>query len=77
VAQLAEAIQVIRTLWASSPATFHGTYYSVDDAYCEPRPDPPIPIMIGTNGPKALRVTAQLADWWNWDGPLDRVPPAA
>ena len=25
--------------------------------------------MVGTNGPKALGVTARLADWWNWDGP--------
>ena len=26
-----------------------------------------IPIMVGTNGRKALRVTAQLADIWTWD----------
>ena len=25
--------------------------------------------MVGTHGRKALRVTARLADWWNWDGP--------
>jgi alkanesulfonate monooxygenase SsuD/methylene tetrahydromethanopterin reductase-like flavin-dependent oxidoreductase (luciferase family) len=69
VEQLAEAIEVIRALWTESPATYHGTWYRVEGAYCEPRPDPPIPIMVGTNGPKALRVTARLADWWNWDGP--------
>jgi alkanesulfonate monooxygenase SsuD/methylene tetrahydromethanopterin reductase-like flavin-dependent oxidoreductase (luciferase family) len=69
VAQLAEAIEVIRAMWNDSPATYHGAWYHVDGAYCEPRPDPPIPIMVGTNGPKALRVTARLADWWNWDGP--------
>jgi alkanesulfonate monooxygenase SsuD/methylene tetrahydromethanopterin reductase-like flavin-dependent oxidoreductase (luciferase family) len=27
--------------------------------------------MVGTNAPKALRVTARRADWWNWDGPWD------
>ena len=73
VAQLAEAIEVMRAMWTQSPATYHGTYYHVDDAYCEPRPDPPIPIMVGTNGPKALAVTARLADMWNWDGPWDAV----
>ena len=73
VAQLGEAIEVIRALWTQSPATYHGTYYNVEGAYCEPRPDPPIPIMVGTNGPKALRVTARLADMWNWDGPWESV----
>ena len=73
VAQLAEAIQVIRTMWTDSPATYHGTHYQIENAYCEPRPDPPIPIMVGTNGPKALGVTARHADWWNWDGPWEEV----
>jgi alkanesulfonate monooxygenase SsuD/methylene tetrahydromethanopterin reductase-like flavin-dependent oxidoreductase (luciferase family) len=73
VEQLAEAIEVIRAMWTQSPATFHGTYYRIDGAYCRPLPDPPPPIMIGTSGPKALRVTARLADWWNWDGSWELV----
>jgi alkanesulfonate monooxygenase SsuD/methylene tetrahydromethanopterin reductase-like flavin-dependent oxidoreductase (luciferase family) len=77
VQQLAEAIEIMRAMWTSSPATFHGEYYRIDGAYCEPKPDPPIPIMVGTNGPKALRVVARLADMWNWDAPWDDVyqPP--
>ncbi|MFL5778172.1 MAG: LLM class flavin-dependent oxidoreductase [Chloroflexota bacterium] len=70
VEQLAEAIELIRTLWTESPATYHGKWYRIDEAVCEP-PDPPIPILVGTNGPKALKVTARLADWWNWDGPWE------
>jgi alkanesulfonate monooxygenase SsuD/methylene tetrahydromethanopterin reductase-like flavin-dependent oxidoreductase (luciferase family) len=70
VAQLAEAIQVIRALWTESPATFHGEHYTIENAYCEPRPDPIPPILIGTSGPKALRVTARLADGWSWDAPM-------
>ena len=73
VEQLGEAIEVIRAMWTQSPATYHGTYYRIDGACCEPRPDPPPPIMIGTNGPKALRVAARLADWWNWDGSWELV----
>jgi alkanesulfonate monooxygenase SsuD/methylene tetrahydromethanopterin reductase-like flavin-dependent oxidoreductase (luciferase family) len=73
VAQLAEAIEVIRAMWTQSPATYHGTWYHVDGAYCEPRPDPPIPIMVGTNGPKALGVVARLADLWTWDAPWETV----
>ncbi len=73
VAQLAEAIEVIRAVWTQSPATYHGTHYHIENLICEPRPDPPIPIMIGTQGPKALAVTARLADMWNWDGPWEAV----
>ncbi|MEA2610115.1 MAG: hypothetical protein QOJ75_2358, partial [Chloroflexota bacterium] len=45
-------------------------WYHLDNARCQ-RPDPPIPILVGTNGPKALKVVARLADWWNWDGPWE------
>jgi alkanesulfonate monooxygenase SsuD/methylene tetrahydromethanopterin reductase-like flavin-dependent oxidoreductase (luciferase family) len=70
VAQLAEAIELIKTLWTETPATYHGDWYHIDNAACE-RPDQPIPILVGTNGPKALKVVARLADWWNWDGPWE------
>jgi alkanesulfonate monooxygenase SsuD/methylene tetrahydromethanopterin reductase-like flavin-dependent oxidoreductase (luciferase family) len=73
VAQLAEALQVLRAMWTDSPATFHGEHYAIDEAFCEPRPDPPIPLMVGTNGPKALAVTARHADWWCWDGPWEQT----
>jgi alkanesulfonate monooxygenase SsuD/methylene tetrahydromethanopterin reductase-like flavin-dependent oxidoreductase (luciferase family) len=73
VDQLAEAIEVIRALWTQAPATFQGVHYRIDNAYSEPRPDPQIPILIGTNGPKALGVAARLADWWNWDGPWEET----
>src|SRR5215207_4349603 len=39
VAQLAEAIQIIRGLWTEATATFHGAHYRIEEAYCEPRPD--------------------------------------
>jgi alkanesulfonate monooxygenase SsuD/methylene tetrahydromethanopterin reductase-like flavin-dependent oxidoreductase (luciferase family) len=72
VAQLAEAIELIKTLWRDQPATFEGKWYAIHDAYCE-RPEPMVPIMVGTNGPRALKVVARLADWWTWDGPFERA----
>jgi alkanesulfonate monooxygenase SsuD/methylene tetrahydromethanopterin reductase-like flavin-dependent oxidoreductase (luciferase family) len=76
VAQLAEAIQIIRAMWTESPATFHGEHYSIEGAYCEPRPDPIPPILVGTPSPKALRVVARLADGWSWDAPMASYEPA-
>ena len=32
VAQLAEAIQVLRAMWTQSPATFDGEHYRIRDA---------------------------------------------
>lgn len=69
IAQLAEAVQIIRAMWTESPATFEGKYYRIEKAYCEPMPDPVPPIMIGGGGEKlTLRVVAQLADWWDHPG---------
>lgn len=67
IAQLAEAIDLIRTLWADAPASYHGEYYQISGAFCEPRPDPLPPVMVGGAGEKyLLRVVAQRADWWNY-----------
>ena len=73
VQQLAETIEIARAMWTQSPATFIGEHYRIEGAYCEPRPDPPIPILVGTNGPKAIAVAARLADIWCWDGPWDEM----
>jgi alkanesulfonate monooxygenase SsuD/methylene tetrahydromethanopterin reductase-like flavin-dependent oxidoreductase (luciferase family) len=68
IAQLAEAIQLIRTMWTEAPANYRGEHYQLVNAYCEPRPDPTPPIMVGGSGEKyLLRVVAQHADWWNYN----------
>jgi alkanesulfonate monooxygenase SsuD/methylene tetrahydromethanopterin reductase-like flavin-dependent oxidoreductase (luciferase family) len=49
-----------------------GRHYRVRDAYCEPRPTVPIPILVGGRKPKFMRVAAEKADIWQWDGPIER-----
>ena len=59
-------------MWAGAPADYRGEHYAIAGAYCEPRPDPIPPVMVGGAGEKyLLRVVARHADWWNyvWKGP--------
>ena len=65
VEQLEEALQIMKALWTEPKVTFLGKHYRVQDAACEPKPDPLPPIMIGAFKPKMLRITARYADEWN------------
>lgn len=66
-ARFEEALTIIHTLLRAGSIDFEGTYFSARD--CELRPRGPrgkdIPIMIGANGPKMIRLTARYADQWN------------
>src|SRR5919202_1211499 len=61
---LADAIEIMRAAWARPILTHQGAIYSVDQLQLEPKPTQPIPIWLGTYGPRALAVTGRLADGW-------------
>ena len=66
IEQMVEGLQVMRAMWTQSPASFGGKHYQIQDAYCEPRPDPQPIVMIGGDGERlTLRAVAEHADWWN------------
>jgi alkanesulfonate monooxygenase SsuD/methylene tetrahydromethanopterin reductase-like flavin-dependent oxidoreductase (luciferase family) len=72
--QMGEAVQIIRQMWRQPKATFRGKYYHIEDAVCEPKPNPLPPILIGGGGKKiTLRYVAQFADWWNFPGGTPEV----
>jgi alkanesulfonate monooxygenase SsuD/methylene tetrahydromethanopterin reductase-like flavin-dependent oxidoreductase (luciferase family) len=64
VEALAEAIEIIRGTWWQPSFTYDGKYYRNDGALLEPKPERPIPIWLGTYGPKALEITGRMADGW-------------
>ncbi len=67
LAQLEEAVQLIRLLWTQEQASFSGKYYQLANAMCAPKPvQNPLKLWIGGAGEKKLlRMVAQYADGWN------------
>ena len=62
---------------ADDTTTFHGEFYNFTDAPADPKPvQSPLPLLVGTRGPRMLRITARHANEWNtWHLPdlADRV----
>jgi probable F420-dependent oxidoreductase len=71
VSRFEEAIQIVRLMLSQDSTTFHGAYYDITDAPCDPKPvQSPLPVLVGTRSPRMLRITARYADEWNtWGAP--------
>jgi F420-dependent oxidoreductase-like protein len=71
IARLDEGVQIMRQLWKTGAATFHGEHFQVDGAICQPLPlqADGIPLWIAGGGEKkTLRIAARYASYTNFDG---------
>ena len=67
VSRFEEAFTIIRTLLRDGAVDFDGDYYQLRDCELEPRgprPQGP-PLMVGSMGPRMLRITMPHVDAWN------------
>lgn len=68
IEQLAESVNIIRSMWTEEKTNFKGKHYEIADTFCNPKPvQQPYPaISIGGSGEKyLLKTVAEYADEWN------------
>jgi alkanesulfonate monooxygenase SsuD/methylene tetrahydromethanopterin reductase-like flavin-dependent oxidoreductase (luciferase family) len=66
VSRFEEAIGIVRSLLTEDATTFHGEFYDFTDAPCDPKPvQSPLPLLVGTRGPRMQRIAARHASEWN------------
>ena len=63
--QVAEAVQVIKRLWAGDRSDFDGRHYQLRRPSGFPRPAVPPPLIVGGFGPKMAAVAGRYADGFN------------
>ncbi len=74
VQQLEETLIILKKMWQEpGKASYEGRHYRIADAWCEPKPQPAIPILVGGGGYTTMKHAARYADIWNYpDAPLPR-----
>lgn len=65
VSRFEEAFTVIRTLLRVGSIDFSGRFYTHREMELLPRARPDLPLMLGSNGPRMLRIAAPHVDMWN------------
>ncbi|MFV1962367.1 MAG: LLM class flavin-dependent oxidoreductase, partial [Acidimicrobiia bacterium] len=65
VSRFEEAFTVIRTLIRQGSIDFEGRFYTHRGMELLPRARSDMKLMIGSNGPRMLRITAPHVDMWN------------
>jgi alkanesulfonate monooxygenase SsuD/methylene tetrahydromethanopterin reductase-like flavin-dependent oxidoreductase (luciferase family) len=74
-----ESFTMLYDLLRTGKSNFQGTYYQANEGELRPRGPRPnrIPLMIGTQGERMLRLTAKYADAWNttWIASVEELGP--
>jgi len=66
VERLREVVEIVKMFWTQPVANYEGKFHRISEAESLPKPlqKPHPPIWIGSEGPRMLRLTAELGDGW-------------
>ena len=59
---LAEAVEVMRELWAGELVTHRGTHFTVEDARIYSIPESPVEVCVAAGGTEAAELAAEIGD---------------
>jgi alkanesulfonate monooxygenase SsuD/methylene tetrahydromethanopterin reductase-like flavin-dependent oxidoreductase (luciferase family) len=65
VSRFEESFEVVRRLFAGERFSYDGTYVQLSDTWLSTMPEQPIEWMVGSLGPRMLRITLPHVDGWN------------
>ena len=70
VGRFEEVVSTVRPLLRGERVSVKGRWLELDDAVIVPKPEHEVPLLIASNGPRMLDITARLADAWQaaWFG---------
>lgn len=69
-----EMIAVMRQLWETGSAEYHGAHFDFPRVHAEPRPTHPIPLYVGGHTDAAIRRAARCDGWMGLDFEVEEVP---
>ena len=73
IEQMGDGIKLLKAMWTQDEPTYHGRYFKIDKAICDPKPvQRPLPILIGGGGKRILEIAAQEADVLNLNPPITK-----
>jgi pyrimidine oxygenase len=58
-----EYVEVMRALWTEGRVTHKGTYFELDDCFCQPLPSRRIPVMSAGQSPRGMQFAAEVGDY--------------
>lgn len=79
VGRFEDAITIVSSLLRTGRADHDGRFFQADNAISRPQgPSRGAPILVGTSGPRMLRLTATYADAWNtvWHPSAEAARPS-
>ncbi len=74
LAALREGTEIIRAFWGGDALRYRGEFYEIAGLQPGPMPAHDIGIWFGVLGPRAMRLTGEIAD--GWIPSMGRIPPA-